>query len=424
MKLAIIGGGPAGLSLAYLLKDCRNLDLTIFEAEERVGGKSFTYERAGHAFEMGTCYATRGDRLARKWMKDLGINFKRLGEATFEGTEFYSFAKQAAGPSLMIQGLTYLISRARLLRQLKINPDDPEVLSEAAMPVQDWLRERSLHKMERLFYRGMTTMGYGQPSETATIQGLRWIDRSLLISGMFNDLVMPEEGWSEFWRRIAERLDVRLGHRIETVQRNEAGVGIAWPDGREWFDYVVCAIPIDEFVALCQPPTESEQKVSEDVSWNGFVTTLAAVDDWFEREAARSFAGGILPDAMPGRLLSARFEAYEPELGGRLYMLNQLRGEFQHDELEEIAARDIEMDGGRLKHTLYQKSWKYHAFYKRDAIRKGLLTRLREMQGEKRSFYTGAAFSHEAVSKITQFNTELAARIARIARTHERQPAE
>jgi hypothetical protein len=415
LKLAIVGGGPGGLSLAYQLRKERNLEITVFEAEARVGGKSFTYERSGHMFEMGTCYATRGDRLVRKWMKEVGIQRKRLGSATFEGTEFYTYAKKAPGPSLPVQGLRYLRARAKLLSRLDKNLEDQEALEEAAMPLSEWLRARSLYKMERLFYRGMTTMGYGQPSETATIQGLRWVDRPLILSGMLNDLVMPKEGWSEFWLRISRNLNVRVGHRITSVRRDSHGVDIKWDNGQERFDFVVCAIPLDEFVALCDQKTSNEQAVCHGIKWGGFVTTLAVVDDWFSQESARSFAGGILPDAMPGRLLSARFEADEPELGGALYMLNQLEGSFDAAELTEIARLDTEKDGGKLKSVVYQKIWKYHAHYNRDAIRNGLLGRLRDMQGDMRSFYTGAAFSHEAVSKITQFNQRLARQLARIA---------
>ena len=421
MKIAIIGGGPAGLSLAYLLRSRSDLTATVFEAEDRVGGKSFTYEREGRAFEMGTCYATRGDRLVRSWMRELGITRKRLGEATFEGTEFYEFAKQAPGPSLPVQGLKYLRARAKLLSRLERNPDDSDVLDEAAMPVAEWLQARGLFKMERLFYRGMTTMGYGHPSEAATLQALRWIDRPLILSGMLNDLLMPVEGWSEFWRRLSLRLDVRVGHRVDRVRRDPDGVEIDVRGTTERFDFVVSAVPLDEFVALCETPTDTETRVCSEISWNGFATTLVAVDHWFERESARSFADGILPGAAPGRLLSARFEADEPELGGRLYMLNQLKGPYNGQELSEIAASDIEKHGGRLKSVVYQKIWKYHAFYDRDAIRHGLLRRLRDMQGEAHSFYTGAVFSHEAVSKITEFNRGLAERIA--AQAH-RKPQE
>ncbi len=422
VKIAIIGGGPAGLSLAYLLKSFPELTVTVFEAGDRVGGKSFTYQRDGSAFEMGTCYATRGDRLARRWMRDLGIKRKRLGEATFEGTEFYDFAKQAPGASLPIQGLRYLRARARLLARLSRNPDDQQALDEAAMPAADWLRARSLFKMERLFYRGMTTMGYGQPSEVAILQALRWIDRPLIVTGLLNDLVMPLEGWSEFWRRLAERLDVRLEHHISSVYRDKDGVDIGWGHGSERFDHVVSAIPLDDFVRLCVKPTEGEERVCSAISWNRFATTLVAADDWFTRESARSFADGILPGAMPGRLLSARFEADEPELGGRLYMLNQLSGEYTGRELTEIAARDIEKDGGRMTSVIYQKLWKYHAFYDPEAIRNGLLRRLEEMQGAARTFYTGAVFSHEAVSKITEFNRGLARQIAATARGKRQRP--
>ena len=42
MKIAIIGGGISGLTAAYLLHD--EHDLTLFEANDYVGGHTHTHE--------------------------------------------------------------------------------------------------------------------------------------------------------------------------------------------------------------------------------------------------------------------------------------------------------------------------------------------------------------------------------------------
>ena len=41
--VGIIGGGPAGLSMARMLRDAGQVDATVFEALPQVGGKSFTF---------------------------------------------------------------------------------------------------------------------------------------------------------------------------------------------------------------------------------------------------------------------------------------------------------------------------------------------------------------------------------------------
>ncbi len=54
MKINIIGGGISGLSLAYLiLQQKKDIDLTVFEAKARVGGKIWTEKAEGFLCEAG-----------------------------------------------------------------------------------------------------------------------------------------------------------------------------------------------------------------------------------------------------------------------------------------------------------------------------------------------------------------------------------
>jgi oxygen-dependent protoporphyrinogen oxidase len=54
MKIAIVGGGISGLSLAYeLLLKKSGLDIRIFDAADRLGGKIYTEKRDGYVCEAG-----------------------------------------------------------------------------------------------------------------------------------------------------------------------------------------------------------------------------------------------------------------------------------------------------------------------------------------------------------------------------------
>ncbi len=54
MKIEIIGGGISGLSLAYLLlQQKKDLDITVFEADSRAGGKIWTERTEGFVCEAG-----------------------------------------------------------------------------------------------------------------------------------------------------------------------------------------------------------------------------------------------------------------------------------------------------------------------------------------------------------------------------------
>lgn len=53
-KVAIIGAGITGLASAYYFKHYNeDIDVTIFEATSRPGGKIQTYRRDGYTIELG-----------------------------------------------------------------------------------------------------------------------------------------------------------------------------------------------------------------------------------------------------------------------------------------------------------------------------------------------------------------------------------
>lgn len=405
--IGIIGGGPAGLSIAKMLKDTGAYTPVVFEALGDVGGKSYSYQHGSNIVEMGTCYATFSHKITNRWMKDLRMPMGFLGEQRFEGADFMDFVKSGYGPSLPRQVITYWNAKRRLEKALARPNPAQAALDEAALPIQDWLKQRNLGKIENFMLRSTTNIAYGFIDETPTVQALRWNDMKLIITGLLKQLRMPLEGWTEFWRRIAGEFDVRLNQRIAKVDRSGDSVTLTTTDGEtETFDEIVCAIPLDEFAKLTEP-SEDERYVASSVIWNGYTTTLVAVDNWFTDVHVEAFLDSVIPGAERGQLLSARYEGSVDDLGGSLYLTGQLTGDYTGDELKELLRADIAKQGGAVKNVILQKLWKYNAQYDPEAIRDGLMTRLETMQGQNRTWYTGAIFSHEAVSHIVNFNAGL-----------------
>jgi hypothetical protein len=79
--------------------------------------------------------------------------------------------------------------------------------------------------------------------------------------------------------------------------------------------------------------------------------------------------------------------------------------------MKELLQKDMQDRGVTVTNIIYQKAWKYHAEYRPEAIRSGLLPRLEAMQGQNQTWYTGATFSHESINHIVNFNEKLAARM-------------
>ena len=83
LRIAIIGAGPSGLSLAWYFKQLGFRSVEIFEATNDVGGQSHTVDVGGIPIEMGTCYLTDGYVIAREIARAAGAPAARLPRSTF-----------------------------------------------------------------------------------------------------------------------------------------------------------------------------------------------------------------------------------------------------------------------------------------------------------------------------------------------------
>ena len=213
-SLAIIGGGPAGLSAARMLTSHGLNRVTVFEASDRVGGKSMSAMHAGVVHEMGTCYSTLAHRTTNRWMRKLGVGQKRLGKQVIDGRPFINYVREEPGGDLLREGVRYLQLWRHRARALKERPNDPDLLQDIALPLDEWLDRHNFRCLRRFMLRAITTMGYGYLDEVAACQALRWCTPDLIWTGVLNQLRLPTQGWQTFWERLAQPMDVRLGEPV------------------------------------------------------------------------------------------------------------------------------------------------------------------------------------------------------------------
>jgi phytoene dehydrogenase-like protein len=76
MKVAIIGGGLAGLTAAAYLSECPGAEGVLFERSPQLGGRAFTYEKAGFTLNYGAHAIYGIDRHTISVLeRELGLSF-------------------------------------------------------------------------------------------------------------------------------------------------------------------------------------------------------------------------------------------------------------------------------------------------------------------------------------------------------------
>lgn len=408
-RYLILGAGPAGLTMAKMLADRGETDVILLEASDKVGGKCLSSEIGDHVVEFGTCYAIWSHKYILKQMKKLGIKRKFLRAQRIDDRELLDYIRDGSGPSFLWQVIKYLRLRKRLIRRAEEN--DPSVNAVLAQPTSDWLRANNLGKIENMMHRVVTSIGYGYLNRLPLIHAFRWVDFNMMVTGLLKFTVMPQGGWQNFWNVFSARLDVRLGQRATELHRDEAGIRVTTIDGTEYRgDKLINTIPMQDFCELTAPSPE-EARIAEAIDWGGYTTSLLSVADWPHDVPVNAWSATCATDANDGQILFSRLEC-EDEDGRLLVAVGQLSAAYDLDELTELALFSARERGAIDPRMVQQVVWSYMPTYSSSAIEDGLIAAMAKVQGENRTFHSGASFSHEAVSTISSFNAQLLAKVA------------
>lgn len=400
----ILGGGPAGLTMAQMLKDRGAEHVTILEASDKIGGKCLSSPIGEHIVEFGTCYAIWSHKYILKKMKALGIKRNFLKAQRIDGRELMDYIRDGAGPPFMVQVLKYVWLRGRLMKRAERGDASADEI--LAQPTQDWLRTNKLGKIENMMHRVVTSIGYGYLDRLPLIHAMRWVDFDMMLTGLLKFTVMPDGGWQQFWNTFSDTLDVQLQKKAVAVERAETGTRVRTESGDVFeADILINTIPMADFCTISEP-TEAEKSVAASIDWAGYTTTLISVDRWPHEAPVNAWSDTCATAANDGQLLFFRYECAEED-GRSLFTVGQSSVAYAADELTELVIFDAAKRGATDPRVVQQVIWQYMPTYSTTSIRGGLLRTMDEMQGERGTFHTGSSFSHEAVSTIAAFNERL-----------------
>lgn len=232
-RIGIIGGGPGGLMTAYLLeKRCKvPLDITIFEADSRVGGKIITrqFSRAPIRYEAGAAelydYSQLGEDPLRELVGELGLSAspmagetvviddhilkngsdirRKLGEKSYRALrEFNKKARRAISPAQYYEGDWRVDNQ---------NPRAKQSFHEMLSEVGD---EAARRYIEVRVHSDLAT----EPHHTNAMYGLQ---NYLMDEPEYMHLYSVNGGLDLITRKLAERIKARiqLHHTVTRVEK-------------------------------------------------------------------------------------------------------------------------------------------------------------------------------------------------------------
>ncbi len=458
LRVAIIGAGPSGLTLAYYLKALGLKSVSFYEAQDTVGGQSVTPDVGGIPVEMGTVYLTDGYILARKIAKSVGCPAKVLPPATVLDDHGKRIDPDSPRASLLVRYLCHWLVWY-FTGQMRA-PSRPY----NALTFADWLRRKGLGDLAEgfAFSAGLTAQLYGPIEDISAHSGLNWMRPTLFLTARLKDVAHIPAGFQNMWKALWDDLgfQVSFNQRIDTVRPRRVGDGYQVellagkttdePEGApiaEPFDHVFIACPLDYMESHPldslkpsegSPLNRLEHPLSEALRtrYSPFAATevysgawTARQDSWPERAPSRCYlpaasrnergplltirnygtAEGAGVQAV-GQFCSYAFPDDRPEDGQRRLERNQERLDRNRKQVisdmqEIVKLKDVKIVKERL--------WRYNNRFSQEQLTEGLPLFIEASQGKQNVWYNGGTMSHWNIDAITDYSLVLAKRFAK-----------
>ena len=293
-RTIVIGGGPAGLTAAYLLSK-EGHKVTVLEGDDMLGGISRTAQYKGYRFDIGGHrFFTKVIPVEALWYEILGdefISVPRMSRIHYDG-KFFDYPLKAANA---LKGLgiwnAILIVLSYLRWHFWPNPVEENF--------EQWVTNRFGKRLYEIFFKTYTEKVWGIPcteirAEWAAqrIQGLSLARaiisaaslnrRSTKIKSLINEFQYPRLGPGQMWDACATRIremgnEVFLRHyaeAIETENGRAVAVRVRTPDGtvRMPCDHVISTMPVRTLVRSLSPkPPAPVVDAAEGLAYRDFL---------------------------------------------------------------------------------------------------------------------------------------------------------
>ena len=273
---AVLGGGPAGLTSAWMLARAGR-PATVLEADGTVGGISKTVEFNGYRFDLGGHrFYTKLGPVLKLWHEMLGdelLTRPRLSRIYYQGRFFhYPLRAQDVFHGLGLAEST-LSAFSYFYWRRKLRHERPKTF-------EDWVVGRFGRRLYDAFFRSYTEKVWGIPGSEIqaewaaqriqefsfwhAVRGVLGFQRGEAPKTLIEEFLYPRLGPGQMWEAFAAAVERRgipvltnhrclaVGHAGGTVDRV-----VVESNGREEehaVDAVLSSIPLNELILSLDPP--------------------------------------------------------------------------------------------------------------------------------------------------------------------------
>ena len=285
MKIAIIGSGISGLTSAYLLN--RNHDITVFEANDYIGGHTHTHniKIKDKEYAVDTGFIVYNERTYPNFIKlldTLGVErqLSTMGFSVKSASEDYEYAGESLNSLFAKRSNIFRLGFLRMLYEMYRfgkKSDSTGLGLDVSITLGTYLRsENYSNEFINYFIIPMGAAIWSTPANKVLDMPAYFFIKFFYNHGMLEIINRPKwwvikDGSSAYIKKIIKGFEskINLSSPIKTVSRFDNGIEIETANSEKslMFDAVVFATHSDQALAMLTDPTEREKDILSSIPY-------------------------------------------------------------------------------------------------------------------------------------------------------------
>lgn len=389
MKIAVIGAGFSGMLAAYLLKK-ENIQVTIYEKQETLGGHCKTLISENMYIDLGTTFSFKGK------IKELFMALKVPYSEKFTYRNFLDQdykSVQHIDPKLIEQ----LIKEYALFKQVLTKYKDylnttnyHEIHVDLLQPLSDFLKANNLHTMCHLVAPHLSSFGYGDICKTQAYYALRIFNSEAIDAFIKGEkFLFLDHGLSDLIKGLSHNIkDIRYNIEVKHIEACGKQVLVESDYGRDYYDKVLITTKLPQNVIK----DDLYNQLMKQIDTNPFVTCAY--------EVSHSNLATTYYKANLGRINKIQF--FHPiKCEDRTVIVTYAYGKISQAFMRDIS-NDLEMAGIQIKHLITAKQWFIFPHLKEEQLTTNFYKEIAERQSQTNIHLIGSLICEPSLSKLYQ----------------------
>ena len=289
MKIAIVGSGISGNSLAYTLS--KEHDITLFEKNNRLGGHSHTHEiiSQGKKINVDTGFIVFNKKtypLFTKLLDELNVQYEKsdMSFSVFSKDRNFEYNGTTLNTLFSQRKNIFNYKFIKMIYEIiKFNKVALTLLSaKTEISLETFLRQNNFSD----YFCKNYILPMGSAIWSSNINSMLKFPAVFFVKffnnhGMLNINDRPQwltvtNGSKEYVEKLTASIkkNIRLNCPVKAVKRNKDSVEIKSSDGTEIFDYIFFACHSDEALKLIIDPSAQEKEVLSSIPYSKNEVTL------------------------------------------------------------------------------------------------------------------------------------------------------